>query len=93
MANEKRLIDAAPYGEFLHQYAQDLTEMDAPMIAGAIGRCLSKLDAQPTVNAVEVPDCKKCIYNEGIANWHQCEHCIAQATNNFVSIEDVRHGG
>lgn len=44
----------------------------------------------PTVNAVEIPDCKKCIYYEGIANWHQCENCIGQARNNFLAISEVR---
>lgn len=52
--NSDRMIYAEPYREFLLKYAQDLTEMDAPMIAGAIGRCLTKLDAQPTVDAIPV---------------------------------------
>ena len=43
-------------------------------------------------NAVEIPDCKKCAFNEGIAYWHQCERCIGQATNNFVSKEEVHNG-
>ena len=41
---------------------------------------------------VSVPDCEKCAFNEGIAHWHQCEHCIGQATNNFVPKEEVHHG-
>ena len=63
MANEKRLIDAYLYEDFLRQYAEDLTEMDAPMIAGAIGRCISNLNGQPTVDAVEVenPELLKAI--------------------------------
>lgn len=56
MATERRLIDAEPYDEFLAQYAQDLFEADAPMIAGAIERCQRALKTQPTVDAVEVPD-------------------------------------
>ena len=54
MATERRLIDAEPYDEFLTQYAQDLFEADAPMIAGAIERCQRALKTQPTVDAVEV---------------------------------------
>lgn len=56
-AVKMRLIDAELYDEFLTQYAQDLFEIDAPMIAGAIERCQSKLKAQPTVDAI-VPPCK-----------------------------------
>lgn len=40
----------------------------------------------------EIPDCQKCAFNEGIAYWHQCERCIGQATNNFVSKEEVHNG-
>lgn len=48
----------------------------------------------PTVNAVEIPDCSKCIYNERIENWHQCDHCIGNThgNNNFVSIEEDDNG-
>jgi hypothetical protein len=52
-----RLIDAELYDEFLTQYAEDLFEIDAPMIAGAIERCQSKLKEQPTIDAVVLP-CK-----------------------------------
>ena len=71
MATEKRLIDAEPYKEFLMQYAEDLMEIDAPMIAGAVGRCLSKLDGQPTVDAVEV------IHAHWIpdGDYDICSHC------------------
>lgn len=41
---------------------------------------------------VEIPDCKKCVYNDGIAYWHQCEHCLGEARNNFVAKEEVHHG-
>lgn len=40
---------------------------------------------------VELPDCKKCFWNDQFA-WHQCENCLGQARNNFLSKEDVRHG-
>lgn len=39
--------------------------------------------------AVEIPDCKKCAFNDGLAYWHQCEGCLGEATNNFVSISEV----
>lgn len=48
----------------------------------------------PAVNAVVIPDCKKCIYDERIENWDKCEHCIGNThrNNNFVSIEELGHG-
>lgn len=42
-------------------------------------------------NAVEIPDCSKCAYNAGIAYWHQCENCLGQARNNFLSISEINH--
>ena len=54
MANEKRLIDPTGYKSFLVRYIKELHEVDAPMIAGAVERCLQKLEEQPTVDAVEV---------------------------------------
>lgn len=40
---------------------------------------------------VEIPDCTKCAFNQGIAYWHQCEKCLGEAKNNFVSITEVNH--
>lgn len=57
MANEKRLIDPTEYKAFLERYIKELHEVDAPMIAGAVERCLQKLEVQPTVDAVVLP-CK-----------------------------------
>ena len=54
MAKENRLIDPAEYKSFLKRYINDFYEIDAPMIAGAVERCLQKLEMQPTVDAVEV---------------------------------------
>lgn len=56
MKNEKRLINPTEYKSFLKRYIKELHEVDAPMIAGAVERCLQKLEMQPTVDAVEVPD-------------------------------------
>lgn len=39
---------------------------------------------------VEIPDCKKCFWNEQIA-WHQCEQCFGGARNNFLAQEEVHH--
>lgn len=81
MATKNRLIAAEPYKEFLMQYAQDLTEMDAPMIAGAIERCLSKLDEQPTVDAVEVvhgewtKHPKPVYFVNGLFYLYECSNC------------------
>lgn len=44
------------------------------------------------VESVEILDCEKCAFNDGIAYWHQCAHCIGQATNNFVSKEEITNG-
>ena len=40
---------------------------------------------------IEIPDCKKCFWNDQIA-WHQCENCLGQARNNFLSKEEVNNG-
>lgn len=56
MASEKQLIDTSQYKSFLKRYIKELYEIDAPMIAGAVERCLYKLESQPTVDAVEVED-------------------------------------
>lgn len=40
---------------------------------------------------VEIPDCKKCFWEEQIA-WHQCEQCLGGAKNNFLAKEEVHHG-
>jgi hypothetical protein len=50
----KRLIDPTEYKLFLERYIKDLYEIDAPMIAGAVERCLQKLECQSTIDAVEV---------------------------------------
>lgn len=75
MADSRRLIDAELYGEFLHQYIADLFEIDAPMVAGAIERCLSKLNAQPTVDPVHAAGgcyCRECKYYT--EKKHRCDH-------------------
>ena len=56
MANKKRLINPTEYKSFLERYIKELYEIDAPMVAGVVERCLYKLEAQPTVDAVEVAD-------------------------------------
>ena len=44
-----------------------------------------------TPDAVEIPNCQKCAFNYTIA-WHQCEHCLGEAVNNFVPKEEVQNG-
>lgn len=58
--NKTPLIDPAQYKAFLKQYIKDLYDIDAPMIAGAVERCLQKLEDQPTIDAVEVVQYKEC---------------------------------
>lgn len=48
--------------------------------------CIERIKA---VDAVEIPNCNECAFNDGIAYWHQCESCLGQARNNFVSISEV----
>ena len=58
MANEKRLIDAVRYREVLDRYINaPHVKMGCSYSGGmstAIGTCISFLDNQPTVDAVEV---------------------------------------
>ena len=56
MDNVKLMIDPTEYKAFLERYIKELHEVDAPMIAGAVERCLQELEAQPATDAVEVPD-------------------------------------
>lgn len=72
MASEKRLIDPTEYKSFLERYIKGLYEVDAPMIAGAVERCLYKLEAQPTVDAVEVVHGR---WEEIGAADYQCSRC------------------
>lgn len=60
MQNENRLIATREYKSFLERYIKELHEVDAPMIAGAVERCLYKLEEQPTVDAVPVVRCRDC---------------------------------
>ena len=53
---------------------------------------LDSMQGIKPVNAIEIPDCNKCAFNEGIAHWHQCENCLGQARNNFVPISEVSDG-
>lgn len=57
----KILIDPTEYRAFLKRYIKDFYEIDAPMIAGAVERCLLKLETQPTV---EVVRCKGCYFSK-----------------------------
>lgn len=58
--NKTPMIDPTKYKAFLKQYIKNLYDIDAPMIAGAVERCLQKLEDQPTIYAVEVVQCKEC---------------------------------
>ena len=59
-------------------------------IRGA-NKVINFIEEAPAVDVVEVPDCTKCIFNERIAGWCQCEHCVGNThkTNNFVAIEKI----
>lgn len=52
----KRLIDPTEYKSFLERYIKDLYEIDTPMIAGAVERCLYKLECQPSVDVADIAD-------------------------------------
>lgn len=51
-AENKKLIYSEGYEAFLLAYINDLYEMDAPMIAGAVERCLAKFRKLTAVDAV-----------------------------------------
>ena len=51
-----QLIDPTQYKSFLERYIKDLYEIDAPMIAGAVERCLYKLECQPSVDVADIAD-------------------------------------
>ena len=84
-----KLIEAEPIKKFI---ADGLNNPD-PMKAFGHDAIviLAEIEYAPTIDAVEIPDCKKCAFNEGIAYWHQCEHCIGHATNNFLAKEEIDH--
>ena len=78
MANEKRLIDPTEYKAFLERYIKELYEVDAPMIAGAVERCLRKLEEQPTTDAVEVVHSRAVLAKAtNIVCTHKCAICDA----------------
>lgn len=81
MATEKRLIDPTEYASFLKRYIKELHEVDAPMIAGAVERCLYKLEAQPTADAVEVVRCGECRFVD-------TDDCTMSGTPGRVSASD-----
>lgn len=83
MANKpEKAILAAPYRRFLHNYAKELYEIDAPMIAGAIERCIQKLDKQPAVNQNK-DETAHWIWNDEDQCWI-CSSCGASALNNYA---------
>ena len=81
MANKKRLIDAWKLVIDLAKIKK-CGEYDHEDVLAVIA-------SQKTVDAVEIPDCNKCAFNDGIAYWHKCENCLGAATNNFVTISEV----
>ena len=85
MATEKRLIpiqDAIklPRGACAARYPTTFA-----IELSAIADKIAKL---PTVGAVEILDCKKCTFNDGIAYWHQCEDALE-----IREITSSQHGG
>lgn len=97
MDNGKRLIDAKDFDLRVSQKKMSEVFPNWKELPKEVQDAVCKhgqyfhmlLETQTTVDAVVRPDCEKCAFNEGIAYWHQCEHCIGQATNNFVpKVED-----
>ena len=89
MANEKRLIDANALLAELDKFINPMPDKDGLHFLCGITTAITEIENAPTVDAVEIPDCKKCAFNNGIAYWHQCEGCFGNARNNFVSLEEV----
>ena len=101
MVNEKRLIDAVRYREVLDRYINaPHVKMGCSYSGGmstAIGTCISFLDNQPTVDAVEVVRCKDCKYYE-IHKPKVLENCerngllIPMGADDFCSYGERREG-
>lgn len=85
MANEKRLINAVRYGEVLERY------INAPHVKVfgkysdgmqlAINTCIELLNAQRTVDAVEVIRCKDC------KHWIHIENGMGDCTNRRFHLD------
>ena len=89
---KKRLIDPTEYKSFLERYIKDFYEIDAPMIAGAIERCLQKLECQPSVDAVEVVRCKDCHWRNRNCCMHPTDGMNVTQDNDFCSYGERREG-
>lgn len=95
MVNEKRLIDANDFREFLKEIRQDYREEDT--LSSGFAACLIEtvqdeyLALAPTVDAVEVVRCKACkewCRNSGITespNGHCFCHDIETNGHDFCS--------
>lgn len=64
-----RLIDADKF----EVYSYTLT---SPDFEEGVRSVLEKIDAAPTVDAVEVVRCKDCEYSYNISGWRRCSHGI-----------------
>ena len=83
MASEKRLIDAMEYREQLTLLLQNIILEEGPLNNDKYGvtlYCLRMLDAQDSVDAVEVVRCKDCIH------WYEPEEtCLKIYSDGAVS--------
>lgn len=64
-----RLIDADKFE--VYAYSNTSLDFDAGVLS-----VLEKLDAAPTVDAVEVVRCKDCEYSYKFSGWRSCSHGI-----------------
>lgn len=78
-------VPAAPY-----EIVKEKPYEHGNSMRGGIRKALRCVANAPTVNAVIVPDCKKCLYNEDISKWDFCEHCIGSTyrNNSFIPKEE-----
>ena len=80
MESEKWLVDASKWESFYHELRQSL-EVYNPYDDGyedALDRVDDWMDAQPTVDAVEVVRCKDCKwFKKGTPFRHECNNICA----------------
>ena len=93
MANEKRLIDAEALCKEIEKRLCEPCKAKGRDYHGVACRACwvddmrIEIEDAPTVDAVEIPDCKMCEFNYTL-NWHQCEGCFGNARNNFTPRMD-----
>jgi len=87
MANEKRLIDA----NFLKGIIQEeINKSDLQIFKDVMQEVCNMLDKSPTVDAVEVVRCEKCLYRSQYANengMYKCGGILTEDGDCFLMVK------